>query len=138
MALTVSRTTRGMSTYAWVLISPATTTRPVVTSRLARDPAVRVLLEDRVEHRVGDLVAHLVRVALGDRLRRERVRTHVLSLVRWSPAVRLAPTSSSSDPIEDHVRQRHLAEQRRLLDRAGGVKQDGPVRVDFEAGVGRD
>jgi hypothetical protein len=27
-----SRTSRGMSTYVWVVISPATTTSPVVTS----------------------------------------------------------------------------------------------------------
>ena len=46
--------------------------------RLARDPARRVLGEDRVEHRVGDLVGHLVGMALGDRLRGERpLRAHV-------------------------------------------------------------
>ncbi len=44
--------------------------------RLARDPALRVLLEDRVEHGVADLVGHLVGVAFGDRLRREREVTH--------------------------------------------------------------
>ena len=41
--------------------------------RLARDAAVRVLGQDRVEDAVADLVRHLVGVALGDRLRRERV-----------------------------------------------------------------
>jgi hypothetical protein len=39
--------------------------------RLARDPGVRILADDRVEDRVADLVAHLVRVAFGDRLGRE-------------------------------------------------------------------
>ncbi len=40
--------------------------------RLARDAPVRVVLEDRVQHRIGDLVRDLVRVALGDRLGREQ------------------------------------------------------------------
>src|SRR5215211_7654989 len=62
-----SRTRRGMSTYVDVVISPATTTRPVVISV----SPVRVVGEDRVENGVGDLVGDLVGVPLGDRLRRE-------------------------------------------------------------------
>ena len=41
--------------------------------RLAGDPGVRVLADDRVQDRVGDLVAHLVRVTLGHRFGREQV-----------------------------------------------------------------
>ena len=40
---------------------------------LAGDPGVRVLADDRVQDGVADLVAHLVRVALGDGLGREQV-----------------------------------------------------------------
>ena len=42
--------------------------------RLARDAAVRVVGENGVEDGVRDLVGDLVRMALGDRLRRERER----------------------------------------------------------------
>src|SRR5439155_25658538 len=53
--------------------------------RLARHPALRVLGQDGVEDGVGDLVRHLVGVALGDRLRCERpLRAHDPSLVRWA------------------------------------------------------
>ena len=41
--------------------------------RLARDPAARVVGQHRVEHRVGDLVRHLVRMSFGDGLRGEGV-----------------------------------------------------------------
>ncbi len=44
-----------------------------VDQRLAGDPALRVLGHDRVEDAVGDLVADLVRMALGDRLGGEQV-----------------------------------------------------------------
>ena len=60
-----------MSTYVAVVISPATTTRPVVIERLAGDAPVGSSREDGVEDRVGDLVGDLVRVPLGDRLRGE-------------------------------------------------------------------
>ena len=43
--------------------------------RLARDTAVRVVGEDRVEDGVRDLVGDLVRMPLGDRLGREREGT---------------------------------------------------------------
>ena len=41
--------------------------------RLAGDAGVRVVAQDRVQDGVRDLVAHLVRVAFGDRLGREQV-----------------------------------------------------------------
>src|SRR4029079_12565951 len=40
---------------------------------LAGDAGVRVVADDRVEDRVGDLVAHLVGMALGDGFRGEQV-----------------------------------------------------------------
>ena len=47
--------------------------------RLDGDPAVRVLLEHGVEHRVADLVGDLVRVTLGHRLRGEKASGHGLA-----------------------------------------------------------
>ncbi len=44
--------------------------------RLARHPRLRILLENRIQHRITDLIRHLVRMTLGHRLRRERERTH--------------------------------------------------------------
>src|SRR5262249_6379235 len=59
--------------------------------RLARNPALRVLLQHRVEHGVADLVAHLVGMAFGDRLRREdEALRHQRSPVRPSSAVTLS------------------------------------------------
>ena len=46
---------------------------PVVTSVSHATRAVRILGENRVKHRVGNLVGHLVRVALGHRFGREQV-----------------------------------------------------------------
>ena len=40
---------------------------------LAGDAGVRILADDRVQDGVDDLVAHLVRVAFGDRFGREQV-----------------------------------------------------------------
>ena len=40
---------------------------------LAGDAAIGILLEQRVEHGVGDLVGDLVGMPLGDRLRREKM-----------------------------------------------------------------
>ena len=40
---------------------------------LAGNAGFRILLDDRVKDRVRDLIAHLVRMALGDRLGREQV-----------------------------------------------------------------
>ena len=52
--------------------------------RLDRDPAVRVLLEHGVEHRVTDLVGDLVRVPLGHGLRGEQASSHRLLPCTWS------------------------------------------------------
>ena len=68
MSMIRCRTILGISTYASVVTSPATTTSPVVTRRLDRHPAVRVLAQQRVQHRVADLVGDLVRMTLGHRL----------------------------------------------------------------------
>ena len=54
-----------------VVISPATTTRPVVISVSQATRLDRVVREDRVEDGVRDLVGDLVGVPLGDRLRGE-------------------------------------------------------------------
>jgi len=47
--------------------------------RFAGDAALAILLEAGVEDRVGDVIAHLVGVALGNRLGRERELRH------WTP-----------------------------------------------------
>ena len=48
--------------------------------RLDRDPALRVVLEHRVQDGVADLVGHLVRVALRHRLRGKQPTSHVIDL----------------------------------------------------------
>ena len=55
------------------MISPATRTRPGGQQGLARHPALRVLGQEGVEDRVGDLVGHLVGMAFGHRFRCEGV-----------------------------------------------------------------
>ncbi len=60
-----------MSTYVSVVISPATTTRPVVISVSQATRPIGSSREDGVEDGVGDLVGDLVRMALGDGLGRE-------------------------------------------------------------------
>jgi hypothetical protein len=42
----------------------------------AGNAGARVLREDRVEHGIGDLVGHLVRMAFGDRFGGEQVAGH--------------------------------------------------------------
>ena len=101
--------------------------------RLAGDPAVRVLLQDRVEHRVADLVRHLVGVAFGDRLRREGVLGHSApSCDRgFVPGIRDADQSSEpgGESSRDRLRrvqrsgrrslgERRFRQQRQLLHRA--------------------
>src|ERR1019366_3194648 len=66
--------------------------------RLAGHAGAGVLLEDRVEDRVGHLVAQLVRMPLGDGLGRETVAGHSTFSpwprlgASWAPALR-APLS---------------------------------------------
>ena len=76
MSRTTSRTSAGKSTSAFVVISPATTTMPVVVSVSQATRELRILREHRVEHGVRDLVAHLVGVAHRDRLGREQLARH--------------------------------------------------------------
>ena len=78
MSRTVSRTMAWKSTYPSVVISPSTSTRPVVVavSQATRGVAhfcSAASLMDGVEDGVRDLVAHLVGMAFGDRLRGEEV-----------------------------------------------------------------
>src|SRR2546423_3210767 len=69
---------------------PRSTLFPYTT--LFRSAPVGVLGHDGVEDRVGDLIGHLVGMALGDRFRGERPTTHVsLSLFPgWLPVPGLA------------------------------------------------
>src|SRR5581483_12216044 len=62
--------------------------------RLARHPAARICGQDGVKDGVRHLVGHLVRVALGDRLRRERVAAHALAPKRWTTASRTMRATS--------------------------------------------
>ena len=77
----VSRTSVGMSTYA----AGGDLARDVHLAggdhRLDRDPAARVLRQQRVEDGVADRVAHLVRVALGHRLAGEQPSTRFVTAV---------------------------------------------------------
>ena len=54
MPLIVSRTTDGMSTYAWVVISPATMAMPVVTSvsQATRDIGSCSRMASRIESEI--------------------------------------------------------------------------------------
>ena len=54
--------------------------------RLARDAALRVLLEAGVEDRVGDVIADLVGVTFGHRLGRERETRHDAPQKQKKPA----------------------------------------------------
>ena len=57
-----------MSTYVFVVISPATTTSPVVINVSHATRPIGVVRENGVEDGVRDLVGDLVGVPLGDRL----------------------------------------------------------------------
>jgi hypothetical protein len=107
---------------------------------LARHPPVRILREDCVEDAVADRVGHLVRVALGDRLGRERVpaqRTPPLRVSREMLGGRVAGIPKRridqlGDAFEEPFGQRVFREQRKLLDRTAGVEDDRAVGVDLE------
>ena len=72
-ALDRARTMSGMWTYVFVVISPATQARPVVTSVSHATRAVGIVGENGVEHGVGDRVRDLVGMALGDGFGREEM-----------------------------------------------------------------
>ena len=59
--------------------------------RLAGDPGVGIGLDDRVQDRVRDLVAHLVRVPFGHRLGREQVVGRVDDARHGAPRALTAP-----------------------------------------------
>src|SRR5215218_691061 len=86
---------------------------------LARDAAVRVLLEHAVQDGIADLVAHLVGMALGDRLRGEHEPAHICLLGRRRKRrllrcgrqsrrhrARFAPVGSSAMPAATRSRRR--------------------------------
>ena len=88
-----SRTSAGMSSCVVVVISPATTTRPVVISVSQATRPIGSSAQDGVEDGVRDLVGDLVRMTLGHRLGRELelaggavVRGHALPLESGSSA----------------------------------------------------
>ena len=65
---------------------------------LAGDPRVGIVGDDRVQDRVADLVAHLVRVTLGHRLRREQVVGGVDDAHRYLNANRRSVPPGRRDP----------------------------------------
>ena len=105
------------------MISPETTTRPVLTSVSQATRPERVVAQHRVEHAVGDLVGDLVRVALGHRLGGEQVlvvgkRGHGIwsvssAVVSVSPLVDARPTA------------RILARSARSASNARAARQSG-------------
>src|SRR2546423_8374233 len=79
---------------------PRSTLFPYTT--LFRSAPVGVLGHDGVEDRVGDLIGHLVGMALGDRFRGERPTTHVsLSLFPgWLPVPGLARSEEHTSELQ--------------------------------------
>ena len=66
MRAIVSRTMSGRWTYAVVVISPAMTARPVVTSVSQATRAGGILGEEGIEHGIRDGVRDLVGMPFGD------------------------------------------------------------------------
>ena len=93
----------GTSTQPSVVISPPTIDQADGDEALAGDAAGPALgwpasacgrldpAEHLVEHRVGDLVAHLVRVPLGHRLRREDVTSSTIHWISSCAPARVSP-----------------------------------------------
>ena len=69
--------------------------------RLAGDAARRVLLEDRVEHGVGDLVADLVGMSLGDGFGSEKIMAHKRVSPEYFCSFRHAPPCPARAICED-------------------------------------
>ena len=126
------------SSVAFVVISPAMTTRPVVTQRLAGHPGGRVLGQRGVQDRVRDLVGHLVRVTLGHRLGGEQVLVvgqleHRLPSRSW----RLASVGVLSGLPVNSARTAAVPCTIAAQLRTGDVRPSVPqatVRVDHQAG----
>ena len=76
MSRTTPRTIFWKSSCALVVISPATSTKPVLATVSHATRLVRIDGEATIEDRVGDLIAQLVRVTFGDGLGREQVAGH--------------------------------------------------------------
>src|ERR1700730_14814656 len=84
MARIVSRTIVLMSTYAFVVTSPAPRNWPVVIRVSDGCPTGGVGGEEGLENPVTDLVCDLVRIAFGDRLRCEKAACHDAPCVSWT------------------------------------------------------
>ena len=126
-----------MSTYVVVVISPATTTRPVVIRVSQATRPVRVVRQDGVEDGVGDLVGDLVRVPLGDRLRAEaeRAGAHRRKRSRSEPAS-YSEVGSRCISVADEVAERDAVEDG--ADALGDRHLDlEPVREVAQHGRGR-
>ena len=113
--------------------------------RLDRDPAVRVLGEQRVEHRVADLVGDLVGMTLGHGLGREQSTCQEILLERALPAapVGLVKGNGRSQRTETTHRRRPATaarpgprSRRRERLRTGRYGDIRPVRAErITAGV---
>ena len=131
---------------ALVLISPATTHRPVVTSVSHATRPYGSSVEDRVEDAVADLVGHLVGVTLGDRLGRERVLAQLRSPLSRSASRCVVEMLGGRPSIGPQARSRPArgaTSARASLVSSGSSStppaassSDGPVGVDLESGVG--
>ena len=73
MSSTVLRTSASTSTHALGGDFAGHDDDPGLDQRLAGHAAARVFLENRIQHRVRDLVGDLVRMAFGDRFGRKEV-----------------------------------------------------------------
>ena len=105
--------------------------------RLARDPRVRVVRENRVEDGVGDLVGDLVRMAFGDRLGGERERAgcrHGAKGYLGYSVVGSRRMSCSTRSVSATPRARHTTFGDRQLDveRPGEIAEDGRRRQPFD------
>ena len=82
MSSTVLRTSASTSTQALVVISPGDDHDAGLDQGFAGDAPARVGRQDRIEHRIGDLVGDLVRMAFGNRFggKRETLAHDVKSL----------------------------------------------------------
>ena len=98
--------------------------------RLAGDPGLRVLADDRVQDGVADLVAHLVRMALGHRFGREQVLrgvddAHRVGTASWAWFGRAEGSTGPVRPRSGPPRgrgpaRRDAAPRRRSRRRRGG------------------
>src|SRR5439155_27096076 len=87
--------------------------------RLARDAAHRILREDGVENRIGNLIGDLVGVSLGDRLRGEEVPSLT---AHAGPAPSVRRRRSHVSGVSSRVIRLGVADQAREWKRAYTVR----------------